>query len=1779
MDADSATSVYPADVDGDGLMDVLCTSSAQNEIKWYHNEGGGLFSTQRIISTSYTGARSVHAADLDGDGCVDVLIAASSKDPDTDVIAWCQNNRANGFRCDVVTTAVLSPQSVFAADLDQDGQVDIVSASSGDRKVAWYRNEGNATFVAQRLINTDAATSLYAADLDGDGFIDVLCISQSYFPAQITWYRNEGGGKFLSQRMIASEAHGASTVYAADIDDDGRLDLLATSADGNKVLWYRNEGGGAFSLEQVVSNTVAGTTSVYAADLDRDGRLDVLSAGSDGVMWHPRFAYTLVSLSSNASDESDEQPNGNSSFGTSVSLTATTPTMIHIERDTRIVEPWLFGVGFSFEMNGRGATLQCDIVNFLEPCIKVLARQTATFRNFTLRGNCPTLFAVQFVRFLNLEQITFQRDGPALGFGPMIRIVSQRPPMQTGSVAVFNVSVQHFAPQGSFLQISAALKLNVVDALFQGLVYPTHMPGSGNFRSLDFFHIFDIVDTVNVRLSHITAQELYGCMSVIHLARAGHIEMHKVVVENSMLTTPSSAISHIDQVRSFRLSASTFASNTCNNCTSGVFLLHDVGLLNMSSSRFINNTCLNCTGGAMGLKFSSVVTTVASNNVSFVKNLATRGGAVAVLDETISLDPWRPSLSLTFAKILFRGNSALQAGGAVYWYSALKFTLPHGIQYQLQDQPASALLQNCTFLNNDALEGGAVAVINSNIIVRLSAFQENRATAAGAGVWLLSSSGVFSECRWEGNVVAVPLSSAVSGKCGGAALYAVDCLASGVSIVDSDLVNNTARGETAPGGAVHAVQCAIRLVGSLLKYNSAINDCGGAVTCTGCDLLHVEDTSMQSNVAALAGGAVLAQNTDITSNQWYCSGNVVAALGSNARGGGCLAAISSTVDISNSTTFAGNQVLGAVGVGGNAFIDCTSTIAVAGSSNMSMGSAAVGSDIFAECFGVPDASLHQIPQRIRYSSTIHSGTHHLQLAGEPSVLINSIAAVKPVASFRLLDAFGNHRWEDNSTLCTVAAIGRDSGQPVVLLSSTRFLAVNGYVALHPFSVLAEQSDTAVVLSVKCTTPAMVELSETAIVALVVPTVALTPPLPPATVATQQLFQIHLQVHSNASIPRDLVTLACVVECENAIAMSGTRATSSNDRVDLDSVAITGLIGESYELRVGCTLGSTQLVPPPLTTVRIATCSRGAEPDDSNTQCRLCPLNTYSEGGDNKCRRCPPKGATCSSGIITLQQGYFPADTRLLKLSPSAFLSGNASNNDLVMDETIVLYPCWNREACEFNGANRTYGCGLGYTGPLCGVCDTSANFVRSGNSCIECWPHGLNIMIILAFLTVLIIGLIYIAVFQSVKKASPGKIALRILLTYIQMLSSLGLFQAQATQTFRDIFGVSDVLGGSFVSWPPLQCTLGLSYYMKFIVNISLPFLMVPLSITLAAITLSIRAACASERWRHATAVRVVRRCVAVSKVESRIPTSPVVAKGHHQGHHCSDFKSYLRSKAYLAPAVFVLFLSYNVISTTAAKMFQCRPETIDGRRFLEANLAIPCYDTFHVSGMVAAGCIGLAFNVGMPLLLWLFLRRNKHRLHDSKVFSRFGFLYQGYSASRGRYAWESVVLLRKFFIVMVGSTVEDPWYQAVAGISFVVIALVVQVGFRPYDARIYNQLETAVLSVLATTQVVSLIYLRSETVPMSADERFRIDVVVTVLLVLLNGGMFGTLLYFILKRSRCFSKCRGAKITVGSSKHIKFENSPTMIWNPLRQRSRLIASPGQPNQRVEKAFEKGVEG
>jgi hypothetical protein len=290
--ADLPTSVNAADVDGDGDLDVLSASYHDDKVAWYENmDGQGTFGKQRIITTAANGARSVYASDVDGDGDLDVL-SASHVYGGGNTIAWYENTDGKGTFGNqrVITTRVNGARSVYAGDVDGDGDLDVLSASRYDNKVAWYENtDGKGTFGNQRVITTaaDRAHTVYAGDVDGDGDLDVL--SASYSPyGQISWYENtDAKGNFGPQRVITTAAGGPS-MYVGDVDGDGDLDVLSTSYNtAGKITWFENsDGKGTFANSHVVTTALIGAWTVYAGDVDGDGDLDVISDGDNKIAWY-----------------------------------------------------------------------------------------------------------------------------------------------------------------------------------------------------------------------------------------------------------------------------------------------------------------------------------------------------------------------------------------------------------------------------------------------------------------------------------------------------------------------------------------------------------------------------------------------------------------------------------------------------------------------------------------------------------------------------------------------------------------------------------------------------------------------------------------------------------------------------------------------------------------------------------------------------------------------------------------------------------------------------------------------------------------------------------------------------------------------------------------------------------------------------------------------------------------------------------------------------------------------------------------------------------------------------------------------------------------------------------------------------------------------------------------------------------------------------------------------------------------------------------------------------
>ena len=235
-EAFGANHVLVVDLDGDGDRDILSTSSEDDSIRWYENDSTQQF-TAHSVNNEAAGARGLSAADLNGDGHLDLLTASSGNDS----ITWYANDGNQTFTAHVISEAALGASSLTTTDLDRDGDTDVIAASADDDTLWWFEYDATAEDEEQAFVShaiTTAAlgaSEVTIADLDGDGDTDLL--SASTDDHTIAWYQNDGSQTFM-RHVITEDATGATAVSVADVDGDGDLDVLSASRDDDTIAWY-----------------------------------------------------------------------------------------------------------------------------------------------------------------------------------------------------------------------------------------------------------------------------------------------------------------------------------------------------------------------------------------------------------------------------------------------------------------------------------------------------------------------------------------------------------------------------------------------------------------------------------------------------------------------------------------------------------------------------------------------------------------------------------------------------------------------------------------------------------------------------------------------------------------------------------------------------------------------------------------------------------------------------------------------------------------------------------------------------------------------------------------------------------------------------------------------------------------------------------------------------------------------------------------------------------------------------------------------------------------------------------------------------------------------------------------------------------------------------------------------------------------------------------------------------------------------------------------------------
>jgi len=739
--------------------------------------------------------------------------------------------------------------------------------------------------------------------------------------------------------------------------------------------------------------------------------------------------------------------------------------------------------------------------------------------------------------------------------------------------------------------------------------------------------------------------------------------------------------------------------------------------------------------------------------------------------------------------------------------------------------------------------------------------------------------------------------------------------------------------------------------------------------------------------------------------------------------------------------------------------------------------------------------LHLVPVRLP--------TTYLPSDGATALLLD------PPPSLRLVD--DNGAGVDGVT-CSLAAASNgaevrnigSSGAAQTVTTAGGWLNFTAAVVVSSFSV---QSAALTVACSRVTPDAPEPVAWTA--TLMRLTLDVCEPLAPVTDASNSVPPWHVgiavdgvspcvtQPHTNALPPAARQYIACAVTpllaADDAggvtadgafqlFVIGGTvHGSASDGSMSFDALQLIGSRGVRYNVSVACTLGAVAIPTPQVYPVQVLPCAAGYSP--SGIFCTPCPAGTYTRGdNEQSCLPCPAQGAECVDGLLTLKPNFYRAlDEVGTPVGP-----------------TSQLLPCFNEEACVVNVTAEVYTCAPGYTGALCGVCHGAQGYGSFDGVCRKCWHPGAADFVLALVIVGFVAAMALIALNPWMQAHDDSAVALKLLIGFVQAVSSLSVFIAGGVALFRSAFGWTAYTSTNPLSLGGLQCRLQWRYLTRYAAVVALP----PVGVAIAAAAVALLAAAHAITWRY----RVLPVAWTWSRARSR-------------------WRAWVDARRHTATLVLMAFLCYMPIVSASFTALMCSATSVNGTRWLATDLSVQCFVGQHAVASTLAVVVLVVFGLGTPaLVLWVLGRATPAMLRDQSFSNAFAFLYEGYAraadvkaraasvvgaaappldalhhvpsasasrltnfwrqASRSLVWWEAVVMLRKAAVVMLATIVTNQFYQVVGAVLLFAGAVAIQQHFNPYARPLFNHLELASLLDLYITAAVSTMMLPSTAAP-----------------------------------------------------------------------------------------------
>jgi photosystem II stability/assembly factor-like uncharacterized protein len=280
MSGNRLGSIAAADFNEDGYPDLVVGGYgypiAVDYVFLLINNQSGSFGNPTTVYAAGSNPYTLDVGDMNNDGNLDIVTANYS----SNTISVIPGNGNGTFSLPQRTKTQATPEGVIIRDFNKDGKSDLIVTSSGANQYGYFKGTGSAgTYTRIDWVNTGSGPGdVDAGDFNGDGNLDIAILSNS--TSSIYVHLGNGNDTFYSHSTLTKTSYGRG-IEVRDLNNDGKIDIAAGNEGSNTVSVFKGNGNNTFQTREDFTVN-SGPHGLVSGDLNNDGRRDLITSNYGG---------------------------------------------------------------------------------------------------------------------------------------------------------------------------------------------------------------------------------------------------------------------------------------------------------------------------------------------------------------------------------------------------------------------------------------------------------------------------------------------------------------------------------------------------------------------------------------------------------------------------------------------------------------------------------------------------------------------------------------------------------------------------------------------------------------------------------------------------------------------------------------------------------------------------------------------------------------------------------------------------------------------------------------------------------------------------------------------------------------------------------------------------------------------------------------------------------------------------------------------------------------------------------------------------------------------------------------------------------------------------------------------------------------------------------------------------------------------------------------------------------------------------------------------------------